>query len=528
MGMPKERILVADDDPNILEFCLHLLETEGYQVTVASDGYKAIEVARQRSFDLLLTDIRMPGIEGLEAAQVIRGFQPELVCVVMTGFGTMEDAIEAIKLGFSLFVEKPFAAQDLLQAVNFALEKERLRRENARLSALIPLFELNKTLMSTVDVDELAPKVLHTACDELGASIGTLMLNDGNGHLCVRASVGFDTNVLSGEGRLIRLSAHLLDKRQQIIAQRAKGGEELVTELLGLLNVENLLFNPLLAMDEPIGALVLVKPEAEAQFAAGDSELLSVLCGQAAIALQNARLFDEIRRAYQELQKLDHMKSEFINIAAHELRTPLAILLGHADLLESEMEDSGTKERLQIIIRNALRLRELISALLDMRLLQTGELRVNMTTFDIDELIEDVLQDFRPLAAEKALDLAADALTDLAPVRADRKRVRSTISNLIENAIKFTPEGGRIGISVQDREEELWVSVWDTGVGIPDQELENVFRPFYQVEDSLTRKHDGIGLGLSIAKGMIELCGGRIWAESILGEGSRFTFSLKK
>lgn len=523
--MPKERILIADDEPDVLSLCTRIIRSEGYDVTGVSNGLDAIELAKQEHFDLFLTDIMMPGIKGLETAQAIRKELPNCVFVVMTGFGTMDTAIQALKLGFSEFVVKPFKPQDLKLAVNRALEKERLRSENERLRALVPLFELNKTMMATVKEAELVDHVLRTACHELGADRGILMLhNPDHDKLKVGASH------CAGDGPfppkdieiVLRLSESLLEGREQVLIQAADD------ETMDKLDAGSLLFSPLLAMDALIGALVLIKAEDSPQFAAGDSELLSVLCGQAAIALQNAHLFKEIQQAYQELQKLDHMKTEFINIAAHELRTPLAILMGHADLLESDVEDDEIKQRLQIIVRNALRLRGLIDALLDLRHLETGEAQVRITRFDIQDLIADVLDDFRPTAEKRDIRISVRSGNDLSDIQNDRAKIQYTLTNLVDNALRFTPEGGEVGLDIDKHDHEIWISVWDTGVGIPAEEFDNIFRPFYQVEDSLTREHEGMGVGLSIAKGLIELCGGRIWVESELSQGSRFTFAVPR
>ncbi len=383
--MPRERILIADDEPHVLALCKRVIEKEGYQVTSVRDGYQAIEVAQQEHFDLFLTDIQMPQMDGLETAQVIREVIPDIVCVVMTGYGTMERAIKAIQLGFTEFVEKPFKPHDLTQAINRALEKERLRRENTRLNALIPLFEINKNLMSNTAPDALARQVLDVTCKELGADMGALLLYGRDQHLRLAALTGADETQIPEP-----LIKGLLDRRQPVLVCTDAADDSLdqemacdisAHELATTLSANHLLFSPLLAMDVPVGALIVAKSEPGARFATGDAEFLSVLCGQAAIALQNARYFDDIQRAYKELQRVDHIKSEFINIAAHELRTPLAILLGHADLLADEMEDPSLQARMQIIVRNALRLRELITALLDMRLLESGEQRGVITKY---------------------------------------------------------------------------------------------------------------------------------------------------
>jgi signal transduction histidine kinase/CheY-like chemotaxis protein len=528
VSVPKEKILVADDEPDVLALCLRVIRSEGYEATGARNGMDAIRVAEQEHFDLFLTDIMMPGLKGLETAQRIREFQPHIVCVVMTGFGTMDTAIQALELGFTEFVVKPFKPQDLKVAVNRALEKERLRSENERLRTLVPLFELNKTLMATVEEDVLARKVLHTAVAELQVDAGMLLLCDKKGTAHVGASFGESVAQLSDgqAGTIIDAVTTLLDTPDQLLLSASQEASAPAQAIMQALKAQTVLLNPLMAMDTLVGAVIVSRTDPRIPFSPVDRELLSVLCGQAAVALENARLFEEIQRAYRELQELDHMKSEFINIAAHELRTPLAILMGHADLLQEDTEDLRTKNRLQIMVRNALRLRDLINDLLDMRQLQTAEARVHLSTFEIEELIDVALQDFWPLADKKEIQISSNIPPDLVAVSTDRQKVLITLHNLLLNAIKFTPSKGRVGVEVAAHDHELWVSVWDTGIGIPEDQCDKIFLPFYQASDSLTREHEGMGLGLSIAKGMIELCGGRIWVASVLGQGSRFTFSI--
>jgi two-component system phosphate regulon sensor histidine kinase PhoR len=524
-----ERILVADDMQDVLDLCTRILSREGYEVAGARSGREAISLAEQQPFDLFLTDLMMPGIKGVDTAQAVRRILPDCVIVVMTGFGTMDTAIEALRLGFSEFIVKPFKPDELRLAVNRALERDRLRRENERLRALVPLFELNKTMMATVQEDELATQVLQTACGELGVSHGILMLKPTE-----RPSLYVKTISCAGGSdlpgpiveQLLDIAEKLLERREQVVFDPLASEPEEIAQLMQRLGSQCLIFNPLMAMDTPIGGLLLCSSSEGAAFSRSDRELLSVLCGQAAVALQNAHLFQQIQYAYDELRTLDHMKSEFINIAAHELRTPLAILMGHAELLLSDVEDATTKERLQIIVRNAVRLRGLIDALLDMRHLQRGEARLQIEAFDLRELIEDALQDFVPTARSKALDISVVIPPDLSTIESDREKTLYALTNLVDNAIRFTPREGKIGIDVVANTEEIEVSVWDTGVGIAKEEFERIFQPFYQIEESLTREHEGLGMGLAIAKGMVERCGGQIWVESTLGKGSRFTFTI--
>jgi signal transduction histidine kinase len=451
------------------------------------------------------------------------------VIVVMTGFGTMDTAIEALRLGFSEFIVKPFKPSELRSAVNRALERDRLRRENERLRALVPLFELVKSMMATVREDELATQVLRTACSELGTDQGILMLRaPGRPGLYVNAISCADGSELTPSltQQLLDVAEGLLDRREQAVFESFASESAEIAQLMQRLGSDRLIFNPLLAMDTLVGGLLLCSSAEGAPFSRSDRELLSVLCGQAAVALQNAHLFQQIQHAYDELKTLDHMKSEFINIAAHELRTPLAILMGHSELLLNDVDDVETRERLQIIVRNAVRLRDLIDALLDMRHLQRGEALLRIEAFDVRELIEGVLQDFVPTARGKALDISVVVPPNLSPIESDRQKVTYALTNLIDNAIRFTPPEGKVGIDVIENDGGLEISVWDTGIGIPKEEFERIFQPFYQIEESLTREHEGLGMGLAIAKGLIERCGGQIWVESTPGKGSRFTFAI--
>jgi len=178
IAMPRERILIADDEKDIRDLCARVLSAEGYQVRCVENGLRVVEVARQEPFDILLTDILMPGLGGLEAAQAVQEFAPDIVCVVITGHGTMDMVIEALKLGFYEFVAKPFTPDELIRAVSHALERERLRRENVRLKALLPLFELNKVFMSTVDVQPLLQQVAEVARQAVRADHALLALLD--------------------------------------------------------------------------------------------------------------------------------------------------------------------------------------------------------------------------------------------------------------------------------------------------------------------------------------------------------------
>src|SRR5262245_1250231 len=172
--MSSEKIIIVDDETDVLDLCKRILEVKGYQVTIARDGREVIELAKKEHFDLLLTDIRMPGMSGLDVAQAVKQSAPDVICVTMTGFSTMDMAIEALKLGIDEFVMKPFSPDELGMAISKALDKERLRKEHFRLRSLIPLFELNKTLLGTVEVEEVLRQLLDIAKAETKADFARI------------------------------------------------------------------------------------------------------------------------------------------------------------------------------------------------------------------------------------------------------------------------------------------------------------------------------------------------------------------
>jgi len=531
--MSAERILIVDDEANVLELCARILSAEGYQVATASNAHQAIEMARTGRYDFLLTDIKMPGIDGLEMTRAIQKACPGIVCVAMTGYSSLDMAIQALKLGMADFILKPFAPAELAQAVNRALENERLRRENARLQALIPLFELNKTMMGTMEREELLRRVAQTSHQATQADWTTVVVRLAEhpgregwmlAHYPLRASLPAETTLWAGVySQLPSFSPVILSSPQEYGGRFATCMAETRSQAL--------ILAPLAVKGQPIGLLSVGRGAGKSPFTTSDVELLTVLAGQAAIAIENARLFEEIQRAYEELQYLDRMKSQFINIAAHELRTPLAILLGYVSLLEEEARPE-TREWIRIIARNAIRLRSLIDDMLSLHHLETGEVQIRLEKVELSDLIEDVVADFRPLIEAGQQKLQID-LANLPPVTTDRQKLALVISNLLSNAVKFTPAGGRITIRAwPDSLDEskvprfLRFSVSDTGRGIPPEERERIFNRFYQIEDALTREHGGLGLGLAIARGTVERLGGRIWVESTVGEGSTFYFTI--
>ena len=226
-----------------------------------------------------------------------------------------------------------------------------------------------------------------------------------------------------------------------------------------------------------------------------------------------------------EIVELDRLKTDFIAITSHELRTPLGLILGHATFLK-EIIPEEHREPMEIIIRNATRLKEIIENLTEVDNYDAGAARIRQQSISVSRIVEDVISSFQDMSAVKNITLQADVCEDDLPVEADVNKITVAISNLVRNAITFTNEGGQVLVKVEPVPGHAQVSVTDNGIGIPAKDLSKVFERFFQVESHLTRRITGMGLGLSVAKTMIELHGGRIWVESVEGEGSTFTFLL--
>ena len=284
---------------------------------------------------------------------------------------------------------------------------------------------------------------------------------------------------------------------------------------------------PLNFRGETIGVIEVLNRSVKEDFTDQDLQTLVALAAQAAIAIQNARLLSELQCAYNDLAELDQLKSNFVAIASHELRTPLNVILGYASFIKDDLHGNAI-EQLDIVLQSATRLRALIDDMVNLRHLDTGEARtqLDIEEFSLHDLIADAMQEFSAMAEAKRLSLGVRRPTLRVKIMADRQKIYLVLANLLSNAIKFTNAGGKVLITVKVRDPEVWMYVRDTGIGIPTDKLDKIFDRFYQVEASLARHYEGMGLGLSIAKGMVELHGGRIWAESVEGMGSSFTVAL--
>jgi signal transduction histidine kinase len=266
-------------------------------------------------------------------------------------------------------------------------------------------------------------------------------------------------------------------------------------------------------------------------FTDDDVQIQTTLASQVAVALQNARLYAEQAETAEHLRDVDKLKSAFLANMSHELRTPLNSIIGFTDVILEGLDGPLTNRQshdLQLVHKNGLHLLNLITDVLDMAKIEAGKLNLSLEPFNLQDILKEVVETTSPMARTKELNVDLQGLEGRLDLEADRLRVRQVVINLVNNAIKFTDQGGTISIKGVRSNGHVVVSVHDTGIGIPENQLENIFKEFHQVDTSTTRKVGGTGLGLPISRHLIELHGGRLWAESegVPGRGATFIFEV--
>ncbi len=381
---------------------------------------------------------------------------------------------------------------------------------------LARLVDISVTLNATLEPDRLLQSILTAAAGLLDCETASLLLyNERRGDLSFLSAAGPGVERLaeipvplegSMAGWIFRTGQTLISNDVANDPRHyAKVGQQtgfLPRSLVGV---------PMRLRGKTTGVLEALNKRGT--FDERDGRVLAVVASQAAVAVHNAQLVQELRRAHAELGRIDQVKSRFIALASHELRTPLAIITSYAEFLKNDAPGALSAQATRVL-EAALRQRMIIDSMANLNLLQAGALDVRMEPLGLSPLVTDACADARPGAEAKRQRLDVALPAEAVEVRGDRRHLPVVLRNVLDNAIRFTPAGGTIRVEVTASPAEARVSVCDTGVGVPAGELENIFKDFYQVADHMTRRHGGLGLGLAIARGIMQLHGGRIWAES--------------
>jgi signal transduction histidine kinase len=369
----------------------------------------------------------------------------------------------------------------------------------ARLEELTTLQQIDRELNASLDVERVLDLTLSWAVRAIEAGRGTMNIVDEDG-ACHTVSCAGDEGAPGPEVDVVQMA---VASQEPVVVGDTR------------------MLIPVRYEDRTIGLLDLWSEEG-VPFRPDQVEFAGRLADHAAGAIENARL-------YEQVQQADRAKSEFVSFVAHELRTPMTSIRGYADMLKKGMMGplaSDQEEFIDTISRNAERMQVLVSDLQDISRIETRQLRLEMKPTDLTEALKSALQSIQAQIEARSQRLSLDVPEYLPPVYADPARLAQILINLLSNANKYTPKGGRIGVRAWLQEGQVHCAVSDTGVGISPEDQAQLFTKFFRSEDPAVREMNGTGLGLCIVKSLVELQGGEIEFESRRGEGTTFLFTL--
>jgi len=561
--MAGERVLVVDDSRENVKFlCNYILEPNGYKTLTATEGEQGLRYALTEDLDLMIIDLKMPKLSGLEVMQKLKEKGRDIPVILMTFYGSEETAIQAFRLGAKDYLIKPFTVTEALEAIERALAERRLRKEKERLEGgvlqinqqltqrvkeLNILYSIGKSVAQLVDLETALNRIVEAAVYITSAEEGSLLLVDREtGELYLRAARGLGEKFARGFRLKVdqSLAGRVVQTGEPIRIESTATDQSLKIKT-GYL-VKSMLNVPLRVGSRVIGVLCVDNKVSPKPFTENDQKLLSALADYASISIVNAQLFQELRRSRDEIQKwnqelerrvaerteeLRRIQSQLIRAEqlasigqlaagiAHEINNPLGIILGFAQsILEQMRADNPLRGPLRIVERETLRCKRIVQNLLDFS--RQSELALSST--DLRSVIEGALAALSHQIAQQGIEVERSYETDVPLVLVDAQQMHQVCANIILNAIQAMPKGGKLTLTVQVVAEEIWLQFKDTGIGIPEENLGRIFDPFFTTKEV----GQGTGLGLSVTFAIVKQHGGSIEVESAVGKGSCFTIKL--
>ncbi len=502
--MTKDKILIADDETDIALILKLQLEDADYRTVRVKDGVEALEVLAKEQFELLLLDIKMPRMDGLQVLKKVREAYPAMVVVMMTAHGSEEIAVQAMKEGALDYIAKPFSNDDMLKRVERAIFYNRTLQDNQRLQEQL-VAEQNKTEAILQGMAELL-----VAVDAKGKIIS-----------------------------VNRMAEKLLGKKR--------------SEMLGK-PVESVLVAELPSG----GTLPSLKTLASGEPSLDITYTLNTVTGRIPVLASAAPLHDnagsligsvEIIRDISSLKALEREREDFVSMLSHDLKNPITAIVGSLDLVREGrlgQINNDQREFIEAAEESCAEMVEMINSLLDIHKFEAGRMIMSFKPEKVQHLIDKLVAQYSTAAEKSGVVIEFRIAAELPECRLDRTIFIRMMGNLFANALKFTPENGLITVSVDLIDDAaaitgtipaglyveamlpqtgsfLRVMVTDSGVGIPAEALGNIFDRFVQAQNRREGKARGTGLGLAFCRKVMDAHSGLIWAESEGGKGSRFT-----
>ena len=571
------KILAVDDNANNLLALEAILESPDRRIVRASSGVEALRYLLEDDAAVILLDVYMPGMDGLETAELIRGRERsrDIPIIFVTAdasgaahlsrgysLGAVDYILkpvdpEILKSKVAVFVDLYRKTREIERQAELLREKNR-EIENANLARLGALVELGQELSAERDPARLLAKFCRRARTIVGAErTGVRII--GGGHDGLRYSVTCDGSDAERDdfgathdgGGAPAETEHLLERA---LAEgrplRSNSFEKINGKIAGCFLVA-----PISTPAQTYGWMYFVGKNPDAEFSEADERLVGTLAAQVAVTYQNAVLYTEARHladdlrlevaerraaqeevarllageqtARRESEDANRTKDEFLAVLSHELRTPLTAILGWTHLLlGGNLDPASSARALEIVQRNAKSQSQLIDDLLDVSRIVTGKLRIDPHPVEFASVIETAIESVRPAADSNEISIVATIEPDAGHVTGDAGRLQQVVWNLLTNAVKFTPKGGRVTVSLARAKDRTRLTIVDSGPGISADFLPYIFDRFRQEDGSRTRTHGGLGLGLAIVRHLVELHGGAVSAESG-GDGLGSTFAVE-
>ncbi len=515
MDIAKTKILIVEDDPFVQDMLATILEGGGYATDKAGNGLEALEKClTDRSIDLIVSDVNMPVMDGIQLIKEVRKRGMEVPIIMVTGVSSISVAVDALSSGAIDYVLKDEGIEEtIIITVKRALAKHQLKLQNLQLVA-----DLAKKTTEQEDTLSSLTAIISNMPDGLlvtNAQVQITLANPALGRMC-----GIDETKLIGQhcqdafhGNLAPLFEMICSKTDHPVAVQIELAGGRTGSAVAAAIRKQLAFSE--KRDEFLGNLVIV-------------------------------------RDITSEKELERMKDDFLSTVSHELRTPLTSVLGFTRVIKKKLAevvfpqlppaDAKTRrtvqqisDNLDIIVAEGERLTTLINDVLDLSKMEAGRIEWRREPAPIPEILEHAIAATTSLFERKGIAIVKNIAAGLPSVSCDRDRIIQVVINLLSNAVKFT-DSGAVTVTARRRlptdcpleggEDFVAVTVSDTGIGIAEKDMDKVFEKFKQVGDTLTDRPKGSGLGLPICKQIVESHGGKIWAESSLGNGSLFSFIL--